>query len=125
MTNPFGETTTWTYKNNRWLKTQTIANGATPTYTYNAMAQVTRLLSQIGSTTISDFSSIAYDGLGNRTSVTASIPSATALHVTSGYSYDSKNQLTQDTSTRNGGFTDSFGDDPTGNPTSFRGVITN
>lgn len=33
----------------------------------------TRLLNQIGSTTISDFSNIAYDGVGNRTSLTASI----------------------------------------------------
>jgi len=76
----------------------------------------------LGSTTISDFSSIAYDGVGNRSSVTANIPGATPLSGTIGYSYDSKDQITQETSTRNGGFTDNFGYDSAGNPTSFKGV---
>jgi len=70
------------------------------------------LLNQIGSTTISNFNSIAYDGVGNRNSVTASVPGATSLNGTTGYSYDSKNQITQETSTRNGGFTDNFGTIP-------------
>jgi RHS repeat-associated protein len=99
-----------------------LANGATANYTYNALGQVTRLLNQIGSTTISDFSSIGYDGVGNRTSVTASIPGANSLDGTTGYSYDSKNQITQETSTRNGGFTDNFSYDSAGNPISFKGV---
>ena len=72
MTNPFSEQTSWSYQNNNWLSTQTLANGATATYT------------------ISDFSSIAYDGVGNRTSVTASIPGATSLSGTTGYTYDSR-----------------------------------
>jgi len=122
MTNPFSETTSWSYQNNNWLQTQTLANGATATYAYNAMGQVTRLLNQIGSATISDFSGIAYDGVGNRTSVTASIPGATSLDGTTGYTYDSQNQLTQEASTRNGGFTDSFSYDSAANPISFKGV---
>ena len=122
MTNPIYETTSWTYLNNNWLQTQTLDNGAAANYTYNKLGQVTRLLNQIGGTTISDFSSIAYDGVGNRTSVTASSPGATTLSGTTGYTYDSKNQLTQETSTRNGGFTDNFNYDSAGNPTSFKGV---
>lgn len=122
MTNAFGETTSWSYQNNNWLQTESLDNGATATYTYNALGQVTRLLNQIGSTTISDFSSIAYDGIGNRTSVTASVPGATSLSGTTGYSYDSKDQLTQETSTRNAGFTNNFGYDSAGNPTTFKGV---
>jgi RHS repeat-associated protein len=121
MTNPFSETTSWSYYNNNRLQTETLHSGVTGTYTINAMGQVTRLLNQIGSTTISDFSSIAHDGVGNRTSVTASIPGATGLNGTVGYSYDSKNQLTEETSTRNGGFTDSFAYDSAGNPTTFKG----
>src|SRR5437867_805698 len=104
MTNPFSEQTSWSYQNNNWLSTQTLANGATATYT------------------ISDFSSIAYDGVGNRTSVTASIPGATSLSGTTGYTYDSKDQITQETSTRNGGFTDNFAYDSAGNSTTFKGV---
>lgn len=74
MINPFSETTSWAYLNNDWLQTQTLANGATANYTRNAMGQVTRLLNQLSGNTISDFSSIAYDGAGSRASVTASIP---------------------------------------------------
>jgi RHS repeat-associated protein len=122
MSNPFSETTSWAYLNNDWLQTQTLANGATAGYTYNALGQVTRLLNQIGGNTISDFSSIGYDGVGNRLALTASIPGATSLNGTTGYTYDSKDQITQETSTRNSGFTDNFGYDSAGNPTSFKGV---
>jgi RHS repeat-associated protein len=123
VTNPFSETTSWTYQDNNWLATQTLSNGATADYTYNPLGQVTRLLNQIGTTTISDFSSIAYDGVGNRNSLTASIPDATSLSGTTGYSYDTKDQITQETSTRNGGFTDNFGYDSAENPTSFKGIM--
>jgi RHS repeat-associated protein len=123
LTNPFSETTNWAYQNNNWLSTQSLANGTVATYTHNALGQVTELLNQIGSTTISDFSSITYDGVGNRTSVSASIPGASSLSGITGYSYDSKDQITQETSTRNGGFTDNFGYDPAGNPTNFKGII--
>jgi RHS repeat-associated protein len=122
MTNPFSEITSWSFQDNNWLQAQTLDNGATATYTYDALGQVTRLLNKIGSSTVSDFSSIAYDGVGNRSSVTASLPGATSLSGTTGYTYDSKNQLTQETSTRNGGFTDNFGYDSAGNPTNFKGV---
>jgi RHS repeat-associated protein len=122
MTNPFSETTTWSHLNNDWLDTQTLDNGAVADYTYNALGQVTRLLNQIGSTTISDFTSITYDGVGNRKSVTASIPGAASLNGTTDYAYDSKNQLTQEASTRNGGFTDNFAYDSAGNPVTFKGV---
>lgn len=122
MDNPFSETTSWTYEDNNWLQTQTSANGATITYTHNPLGQVTRLLNEIGSTTISDYSSIAYDGVGNRTALAASIPGTTALNGTTGYSYDSKDQLTLETSTRNGGFTNNFSYDTAGNVTSFAGV---
>jgi RHS repeat-associated protein len=122
MTNAFSETTSWSYQNNNWLSTQTLMNGATVTYTYNAVGEVTRLLNQISGSTISDFSSIGYDGVGNRSSVTASIPSATSLSGTTGYTYDSRDQITQETSTRNGGFTDNFVYDSAGNATTFKGV---
>jgi RHS repeat-associated protein len=79
-------------------------------------------LNQISRNTISDSSSIGYDGIGNRNSVTASIPGAISLSGTTVYSYDSKDQITQETSTRNGGFTDNFGYDSAGDPTTFKGV---
>ncbi len=122
FTNPFSETTSWTYQNNDWLQTQTLQNGAVANYSYNPMGQLTGLLNQIGASTISDFSSIGYDGTGNRTAVTASITGATSLNGSTGYTYDTKNQLTQETSTRDGGFTDNFAYDSAGNPTTFKGL---
>jgi RHS repeat-associated protein len=122
MTNPFSETSTWSYQNNDSLQTQTLNNGATATYTYNQLGEVTRLLNQISGSTISDFSNIAYDGSGNRTSVTASIPGAMLLNGTTSYTHDTKNQLTQELTTRNSGFTDNFAYDSAGNLTSFKGV---
>ena len=122
MTNPFSETTTWTYRDNNWLDNQTLDNGGSATHTYNALGQITRLLNEVGASTISDFSSISYDGVGNKSSVTASVPGATSLDGTTSYTYDSLDQLTQESSTRNGGFTNNFGYDSAGNPTSFKGV---
>src|SRR5206468_7351020 len=94
----------------------------TATYPYKPLGQETRLLNQISGSTISDFSGIGYGGVGNRSSVTASIPGATSLSGTTAYSYDNKDQITQETSTRNGGFTDNFSYDSAGNPTSFKGI---
>jgi RHS repeat-associated protein len=122
VSNPFSETTSWTYEDNNWSSTQTLANGAVATYTHNALGQTTELLNQINGSTISDFSSLAHDGVGNLTSITASIPGATSLSGTTGFGYDSKNQLTQETSTRNGSFTDNFAYDAAGNPTTFKGI---
>lgn len=122
MTNPFSEITSWAYQDNDWLQSQTLANGAIANYTYNPVGQLTRLLNQRLGITLSDFSNIGYDGAGNRTSITASITGAPSLNGVTTYQYDIKDQLTQESSTRNGGFTDNFGYDPAGNPTSFKGV---
>lgn len=124
MTNPFNETTSWAYLNNDWLQTQTIANGATSTFTYNGLGQMTRLLNQIGVNTLSDFS-IAYDGFGNRKSVASSVPNTPSLNGTTNFTYDAKSQLLQELTTRYGGFTDNFGFDSAGNPTSFKGSVKN
>ena len=103
MTNPFNETTSWAYLNNNLLEIQTLANGATSTFTYNGLGQRTRLLNQIGLNTISDFT-IAYDGVGNRKSVISSVPNTPSLNGTTNLTYDTKNQLLQELTTRYGGF---------------------
>ncbi|MES2462005.1 MAG: RHS repeat-associated core domain-containing protein [Armatimonadota bacterium] len=122
LTNPFSETTSWSYANNNWLSAQVMANGVVSAYTYNALGQTTDLLNSLGSTTLSQFGSITHDGVGNRLSVAASVPSVSALSGTTGYSYDIKDQLTGETSTRNSGYTFGFGYDSAGNPTTFKGV---
>lgn len=119
ITNPFSETTTWAYQDNNWLQTQTLANGAMATYTYNALGQVIRLLNQINSTTISDFT-ISYDGVGNRSSVSASSIGTSSLNGSATFTYNTKNELLEELSTRYGSFTDNFGYDSAGNPTTFK-----
>jgi len=122
ITNPFNETTSWSYQNNNWLQTQILANGATTNYTYNALGRVTRILNQLGSTTISDFNNIAYDAVGNRTSLSATVSNASSLNGTTTFTYDTKNELLEELTTRYTGFTDGFSYDTAGNPTSFLGT---
>jgi RHS repeat-associated protein len=121
MTNPFSETTEWSYQDNNWLATQTLANGAVATYTQNGLGQVTELLNQIGSTTISDYT-LGYDGAGNRSSVTVANIGTSTLNGSGTFTYDTKNQLLEELSTRHGGFTNDFDFDSAGNSTSFKGV---
>ena len=93
-------------------------------------------------TTLSDFSVPAtggYDGVGNRLSVTASMPGAPASYSgTTTYAYDygqsanpmlNRSQLTGETSTLNGGYTSRYSYDGgtstgPGNPTSFNGAVS-
>ena len=127
-TNPFSETSQWAYKDNGWLSTQTLGNGAVTTYTQNQIGQLTDLTTQAAGATISEFSVPAtggYDGIGNRTSVTASLPAMPTYSGQTNYQYDQKDQLTQEQSQRGGGYTNGFGYDPAGNPTTFRGGSPN
>jgi RHS repeat-associated protein len=122
MTNPFSETTSWTYYDNNWLQTQTLGNTASASYTYNAQGQLTRLLNQASGSTLSDFSSMTYDGAGNRKSITTTSLSFPTLNGTISYTYDSKNQVKQEQSTRNGGYNFGFDYDLAGNPLNFKGT---
>jgi YD repeat-containing protein len=123
LTNPYSETSSWTYFDNNSLHTQTVGNGANTTYSYNALGQLTELVNKTsGGTTLSDFSSIMHDGAGNRTSLMANIPAASTLSGTTSYQYDTKDQIAQEHTTRGSGFTDTFGYDAAGNPTSFKGT---
>jgi RHS repeat-associated protein len=132
LTNPFSETSTWGYRDNGWLQTQTLSNGSYTTYTLNALGLTTDLktLKSDNTTVLSEFSvpsTSGYDGVGNLLSLTASLPAATTYNGTNTYAYDTKNQLTSEVSTRNGGYTNSFAYDGgatpgAGNPTTLRGV---
>ncbi|HEV2471965.1 MAG TPA: RHS repeat-associated core domain-containing protein [Chthonomonadales bacterium] len=63
-----------------------------------------------------------YDGVGNRLSMIASLPGVTGYSGTTQYTYNSEDELTQETSTRLGSYTNSFGYDSAFNPTTFRGA---
>ena len=139
LTNDNSETTSYGYQANGWLQSKTLANGVVTTFTRDAQGRLTDLANKYGTTTLSDFSVPAtggYDGVGNRLSVTASMPGAPASYSgTTQYQYDygqsanpqmNRSQLTGETSTRGSG-TFAYGYDGgtaggPGNPTSFKGT---
>ncbi len=142
LANASGEQAAWSYRDNGWLQSKVLGNSANATvattaYTQNVLGQVTDLLNRAGGgATLSRFSSMAYDGAGNRTAVTASLPGAPAAYSgTTGYTYDggqtnspalSRSQLTGETSSRATGtlsyaYDGGSGTGP-GNPTSFKGA---
>ncbi len=65
---------------------------------------------------------MTYDGVGNRTGVTSGVTGQAALSGATAYTYDAKDQLTQESSARVGGYTNNYAYDPAGNPTTFKGA---
>ena len=123
LTNPLSETSSWSYQVNNWLKTQTLGNGVTSTYSNDARGLVTNLTTQTSlGRGLSMFSGMAYDGVGNRATLTATLAGAPAFSGQTRYGYDYKDQLVQEQSTRGGSYNNAFAYDPAGNPTTFRGV---
>ena len=113
-----GHSYSWSYADNNRLQSQTQGNGVSSAYQYNAAGQLTDLQNlDPNQVLLSEFGSMRYDGAGNRTSVTAAVAQAPGASGTTGYAYDDPNQadplqhrseLTGETSTRNGGYTNSF-----------------
>jgi YD repeat-containing protein len=129
LTNPFSETTTWGYQDNGWLASQHLANGVVTSYVNNALGAMSSLTNKTSSGTIlSQFSGMIHDGAGNINAVDVSIPSAPATYSGhTSYSYDVKDQLAQESSTRAGSYTNNFVYDygvsiGPGNPTTFRSI---
>ncbi len=137
LTNPYSEVSTWSHYDNSWLHTQALGNGVVTTFTHNAWGAITdQPTTTSGGTLLSDYGSVAYDGFGSRTGVTTNLPAVPSYSGTTAYQYDygqtanpalNRDQLTRETSTRNGGYTNTFGYDGNmstgpGNPTIFRGA---
>jgi RHS repeat-associated protein len=124
LTNPFNETTTWSYLNNNWLATQQYANGVVAQYAYNRRGYLDDLTNYApNSSLLSDFGAMVYDAVGNRLTKWASIPGAPSGYSgNTTYSYDFKDQLKEEKSTLLGGYDETFNYDPAGNPLSFKGT---
>lgn len=125
LTNPYGVTFQWNYFDNGWINTQQSGNAFTTTYTYSAlglMQEMKNVKNDMLHTVLSDFNSIHHDAVGNHTSVNSNLPAAPTCSGTTSYSYDNASQLTQETSSRNSGYTNTFGYDQAGNATTFRGA---
>lgn len=127
LSNPYSEATSWSYDNVDRLTAQTIRNStgnivAFTSYGYDGKNQLTDLVNRAGNGDIlSRYSNHTYDPAGNLLTMTAEIPSASALTGTTSYTYSTKDQLTQESSTRNGSFQYSYVYDNAMNPTTFRG----
>jgi RHS repeat-associated protein len=123
LTNPFGETTSWNYHDNGWIASQTLGNGVTTAYSRNPGGLMTQMFTRKSDATLlSSFTGMTYDASGNCTAMAASIPAASSYSGLTSYAYDTQDQLTQETSERSGGYTNSFAYDNAGNATTFRGA---
>ncbi len=129
MTNPYGQSASWSYLDNGWADHRTLSNAGTPvtvtSHSYDPRGELTGLQNRSASNaTLSDYagpvSGMVYDGAGNRTAWVSSIPAMPSYSRTMGYTYDGKNQLTQETSTAFN-YANGFGYDSAGNITSFKG----
>ena len=112
LTNPYGENASWSYKNNDWLATAQ-NTAASASLGYDLAGRMTSLNNTSGAGGNSTFSTANFDGVGNRLNLTANIPAVPSYNGTTNYTYDygqtggpaaNRSQLTQETSTRNGGY---------------------
>jgi RHS repeat-associated protein len=122
LVNPGGTTEQWSYFDNGWVKSRQTAQGAAGLYSYNARGFLNDLTYYApDGSLLADFGEMTYDASGSRLTLSALNPARPAYSGFTGYTYDSKNQLTLEQSTRNGGYTNSFAYDLAGNATQFRG----
>lgn len=124
LSNPSGQSWSWSYADNNWL-TQQNANGQIiTTPTRDARGFITDLENQRNDmlhTTLSDYG-IGFASNLTVGSMTASIPGApSSFSGTNSYTHDTKLQLTQESSTRAGSYTNNQAYDTAGNSTTFKG----
>jgi YD repeat-containing protein len=98
LTDPFGNVTSWTYKQNGWLRSETNGNGISRFYNYLQNGLTSAVTNHTpGGTVLADFTNLQYDGVGNLKTITASVPSlygsATLTH---SYGYDIRDRLTSE-----------------------------
>jgi RHS repeat-associated protein len=134
IVNPNAETTTYAYLNNNWVSSVTDQAGISANYTYNGRGLVTDLLNEAGMTTLSQFggstssTEVTYDAAMNPVALPITVPGATTYGGSTAYTYDSRNELLQEQTTRIANTTNTFAYDGTtsgtstgsGNPTTFR-----
>ena len=109
-----GGTYFWGYYDNGWLRFADANQQVDVSYTYNARGLLTNMAE---GDTDSDFGNMIYDGVGNRLSISANYSNALAgNNGSTAYQYDSKSQLAQEQSSRNGGYTYGYGYDSAENP---------
>jgi len=122
LVNPFGESTSWTWDINDLLISQRSSKIAT-TYTRNATGsavEVQNTRNDGTNTVLTDYSGIHYDGATNVSSVVSYDSVTPAYSGNTAYTYDSRSELTNESSTQIGGYSNSYVYDGAGNATQFK-----
>ena len=110
---------------------QTVADGSDGVinktiYTYGPMGILTGLVNKNGANgVISEFGAsggFGYDGVGNITRLRSGVTDRTDLSGLTSYTYDNLDRLTQETSGRDGGYSETFDYDDAHNDATFRGA---
>ena len=116
---PVLQTTSWSYLDNNWLPSQSLANGVASAVTLNARGQLLDVTHQGTGGVLSEFGSLLHDGAGNLRSVTAAVAGQPTYSGLTSFQYDARGQLLQEQSARAGGYTNTHAYDAAGNPTTF------
>lgn len=121
MISPAG-THTIDYLTNDWLEKRTLPNGTYTNYTYNEIGMPDSVVSKTSAhSTLTSFGTFSYDGVFNMLEMSATYTGLTSFSGDTDWTYDTKNRLTQETSTRYAGWTDNNTFDAAFNPTTFKG----
>jgi RHS repeat-associated protein len=120
--NPFGKITSWLYDSNGRLIRQTLGNRSWTSYNYDVIGRKTRVIhySPKGKV-LSDFSDIRYNAKANLTQFQMTTPGLPIFNGVTTYTYDNKDQLLNESSTRLNGYTRDYAFDAAGNLTIFAG----
>lgn len=132
LTNPYSETTSWTYYDNNWLATQNLANGFVSNYVYDAQGFLQETSGLKSGTATAYRYDLQYDEIGNPTTEQVGVGQVSGYK---NYSYDyvsntqavqRRNLLTHEDVTYAGvhldyGY-DNISSTGPGNPTLFKGV---
>jgi RHS repeat-associated protein len=120
--NPIGKRTSWLYDSNGRLIRQTLCNRAWSSYSYDVIGRQIRVTNYSPKGKIlSDFSDIRYNAKGNLTQFLMMTPGLPIFNGVTTYTYDNKDQLLNESSTRLNGYTKDYTFDAAGNPTLFAG----
>jgi len=127
MDSPAG-TSVANYSDGDRLLSSILPNGVATRYVYQGSNQAQGVLVSLGNDALagvarSTYGSFSYDGLLNETAFTSSISGVSTHSGTTTYSYSSPlDRLTQEVSSRAGGYSNLLTFDHGGNATSFRGT---
>jgi RHS repeat-associated protein len=123
-TSPSG-TVSYGYLANGWMSDRSLSMGVNTHYDFNPLGMLNFQESNktVGNeVTLINHYDFTYDGVFNLTGVSTSVPSHSPFNGAQSWTYDLKDRLLSDSSSKMSGYSHSFAYDNAGNPTTFKGV---